>query len=113
MEILEIPKPKEKNKSHLKAELYTRLNNLGYDVYLDVVADTLFKYTKGIKGYQKTKFDLVIYVKDRAIMVVMVSPTNRRFTKSKFYGLPVIVLDHRKFDISKAQNKILEALLHG
>lgn len=110
MTFLEIQKPTKRNKSHLKALIYHNLFLLGYDVWIDVSSNALVKYTAGLKGYAKTKFDIVIYSKDKAIGIVMVSPTSRRFTKSKFYGIPVIVINHEKYEPNKALEEIKNKL---
>lgn len=108
MNVLDIVKPKTRNKSHLKALLFADLINRGYDVFIDVTSNSLVQYTKGLKGYAKIKFDIVIYIKDKPLIAIMINPTNRRFTKSKFYGIPIIVLDHRKYTRKEAFEELLK-----
>lgn len=111
MIILEVPKPREKTKSHLKALVYAHLVNKGFDVFIDVTVNSLVKYTNGLKGYQKVRFDIVVYVGVKPVLVVMVSPNNRRFTKSSLFGIPRVVIDHKKYNLPEIYKEINRTLL--
>lgn len=110
MELLSIPKPREKSKAHLKALIYVYLLDKGFDVWIDVSSNALIRYTNGLKGYQKVRFDIVVYDGNKPLLVIGISPGNRRFTKTQFFGIPVIVLDHRKFNLSEIQREIMVKL---
>jgi hypothetical protein len=112
MEILELPKPIKRSKSHFKALLYTELYRKGFDVYIDVVSRALVKFTNDLKGYKQVKFDIVIYVDKDPKLLVMVDPTNRRGTKARFFGIPIISLHSEKYkDHQTAYKEIISKII--
>jgi hypothetical protein len=97
MMILEVKKPIQRNKAHLKALLYSKLYDAGFDVYIDLVSNSLVHYTSGVKGYQKIQFDLVVFVDDKPKIVVLVDASSRRYTKASIMGVPIVKLKSSEY----------------
>jgi len=109
MVLLEISKPK-RNLAHYKALVYADLYKKGFDVYLDVWNYALFEYTQGIKGYQKVKFDMVIFVDDKAKLIINFTKNTRRNTKIRMYKIPIIHIDVDKWEKVNPVKEIYKAL---
>lgn len=111
MVLLGIDKP-ERNLAHFKALLYADLYNKGFDVHLDVWSNALYEYTSGVKGYQKTKFDIVIFVEDKARLIVNFSKNSRRKTKIGFYRIPIVNVDVDKWEKSYWMKEVIKKLTY-
>jgi hypothetical protein len=110
MVLLEINKPDRKSMAHYKALVYVDLLSKGFDVYLDVTSNALFQYTSGLKGYQKTKFDIIIFIEDKPRLVVNFSKSNRRNTKMGLFGIPILTVDVNKWEKSKVVKDAIKIL---
>ena len=109
MILLDIDKP-ERGQGHYKALIYADLFKRGFDVHLDVWSNSLFQYTSGVKGYQKTKFDIVIYIDDKARLIVNFSKKARRNTKISMYKIPIVHIDIDKWEKSNPIKEIINKL---
>ena len=112
MELLDIKKPEGHSRSHYKALLYTRLYQAGFQVYIDLVSTALVRYTSGMKGYKQVKFDIVVFLDQTPTLIINFAPSNRRATKARWYGVPMVIVTKDMFtqrdsDIDNLYRKVI------
>lgn len=77
---------------------------------MDVWSNALYQYTSGVKGYQKTKFDMVIYLDGKAKLIVNFTQKSRRLTKINMYKIPIVHVDIEKWEKSNPIKDIINKL---
>lgn len=76
----------------MKALLYAKLYEAGFDVFIDMVSNALVSYTAGVKGYQKVQFDLIVFNDHKPVLAILVDASSRRYTKATILGVPIVRL---------------------
>lgn len=75
--------PTHESSAEVQAILYTRLKDLGYDVFLEVPEDNCYYNDRFKKGFRKARYDIVIFSRKIPKIVIECKNSNSHKTGLK------------------------------